>query len=52
MLACRQSKQETLIALRLCDPQLGFGGFAADSERFVYSGSRLDWIFVPLNDKQ
>jgi 3',5'-cyclic AMP phosphodiesterase CpdA len=32
--ACQQSGQKPLTVVHLCDPQLGFGGFAADSARF------------------
>ncbi|MDR1339845.1 MAG: metallophosphoesterase [Prevotellaceae bacterium] len=34
MSACQQSGQKPLTVVHLCDPQLGFGGFAADSARF------------------
>jgi Icc-related predicted phosphoesterase len=34
MFACGQSGQKTLTVAHLCDPQLGFGGFVADSARF------------------
>jgi metallophosphoesterase superfamily enzyme len=42
MFACGQSGQKTLTVAHLCDPQLGFGGFVADSTRFERTIERVN----------